>query len=275
MKNHATRSFLLIAIACLALGACSPRVYLPDRVNAPMLREQGDVRLTMSSKIQGNGNTNKFTLSPSLDFAASPVNGLGLMASYRHTNRYANEDDIFDSVTDPDSIHYSGNRLELGAGYYMPFGRKGLFEIYGGGGWGDFNRDNIKKYASFDANFQTRYYMFFIQPALGFYARDVFEFSGGIRFAYHKYNYFHGDPDMRYKLTDPNTDIESTSFLFVDPYINLNVGYQYVKFNMQMGANVCASTPQIVYGDLPFYVSLGLTFQLSPRYGVSNKNSKE
>ncbi|XZF12482.1 hypothetical protein ACTHGU_11875 [Chitinophagaceae bacterium MMS25-I14] len=265
-------SVCISVFCCLAFVSCAPRVYLPDRVNAPMLREQGDVKLTSSFKVQGNGNTNKFVASPSFDFAASPINGLGLMVSYRHTNRYADEDNIFDSVTDPDSIHYSGNKLEMGAGYYMPFGGKGLFEIYAGGGFGSFNRDNIKKEPYADGNFQSRYQTYFLQPALGFCHRDIIELSGGIRFAYLKYNHFRGDDSViRYELTDPESDIEKNTFIFIDPYVNVNIGYRYAKFNIQMGSNICVSSPQLRHGDFPFYASLGLTLEIAPRFAGKKK----
>lgn len=260
MKQYILRSICAGLVFCTA---CSPKIYFPERTNAPMLREAGDVRLTSSLKIQNNTASTKMALSPSFDFAVSPVKGLGIIASFRSTSRYSDEED-WGKYNQQDSIHYSGNRGEFGLGYYLPFGKRGLFEIYGGAGFGSANRDNLKHY---EGGYQSRYTQFFLQPEIGFNVKDIFEMCGGIKFSYHKYHDFKTQsPDVRYMFTDPQTDIESNTFVFVGPFVNLNAGYQYIKFNAQFGANFNAGTPQLVQGNSPFYLSLGMTFAFAPRF---------
>ena len=123
-----------------------------------MLREAGEVKLTSSLKIQNNTNAPHTVVSPSFDLAASPVKGLGIIASYRSTNRYADENDIYD-YSFQDSIRYSGSRAEFGVGYYLPFGSRGLFDIYGGVGFGSVNRDNLQNYYG---NYEAKYFQVFL-----------------------------------------------------------------------------------------------------------------
>ena len=258
--------FLLLSFAVVC-SSCAPKIYLPERANAPMLREAGDVKLTSSLKIQNNSNAPKTVLSPSLDFAVSPVTGLGLIASYRKTNRYADEDEDYDNTYgSQDSVRYEGSRWEFGAGYYMPFGGKGLFEIYGGGAVGSMDRRNLEKGPGIIGNYNSKYYQIFLQPSIGFYAKEVFDMCGGVKFNIHKYSSFTSDNiGFRREFTDPRVDIEDPTFVLVGPFMNLNVGYKYAKFNMQFGANFNVGKPRLRI-ETPFYMSMGITLELSPRF---------
>lgn len=255
---------LLVVSAASALffASCQPRIYLPDCTNAPMLREAGEVKLTGSLKLQNNVNAPKSVISPSLDFAASPLKGLGVMASYRSTHRYADENDFY-AYEYQDSIRYRGSRFEFGLGYYLPFGGRGLFDVYGGVGFGSIERDNLEGYFG---NYDAKYYQIFLQPSIGFYANDVFEMCGGVKINLHKYSSFKTDTvKFRYEFTDPQVDIEEPTFLMMGPFMNLNVGYKYAKFNMQFGANFSASKPYIRM-ESPLYLSMGVTFAIAPRF---------
>ncbi|MBS1777053.1 MAG: hypothetical protein JSS64_12325 [Bacteroidetes bacterium] len=244
-------------------SSCTPSIYFPDRVNAPMLREVGEVRLTGSLKTQNNTAAPQNALSPSVDLAISPIKNLGLIASYRSTNRYASENGRYDYLRYQDSIHYTGNKTELGLGYYLPFGKRGLFELYGGGAFGNIQRTNLRKYYG---NIDAKYFQVFFQPSIGFNIKDIFELSTGIRFNYHQYSQFNPDTSVfSYAYTKPHLDIASSYYFILSPYLNLNIGYQYVKFNIQGGLSLCVSNPYLE-PVFPFYLSTGLTFGLAPRF---------
>jgi hypothetical protein len=264
------RKQLLLAgifISVLFITSCAPKIYLPDRTNAPMLREAGEVKLTSSLKIQNDVNAPRTVFSPSLDFAASPVQGLGIIASYRSTNRYSEEGDYLD-LGYQDSIRYSGRRFEFGAGYYLPFGNRGLFDIYGGVGFGKLQRINLQHYYG---NYDAKYFQIFLQPSIGFFAGEVFDMSGGVKINFHRYSDFKTDTIvLRYEFTDPQTDIEDQSYLLLGPFMNLNVGYKYAKFNLQFGANFSATKPYLKI-ESPFYLSLGLTLGIAPRFWKGEK----
>lgn len=255
-------AILLSLISLCCLSACSPKIFLPDRTNAPMLREAGEVKLTSSIKVQNNTDAPHTVISPSLDFAASPVQGLGIIASYRSTNRYTNEEDLY-NYNYQDSIRYTGSRFEFGLGYYLPFGSRGLFDLYGGAGFGTINRNNLKAYYG---DYEARYFQAFLQPSIGFYGGDVFDMCGGVKINIHKYSNFKSDtPSFRYEFTDPYADIENPTFLLLGPFMNMNVGYKYAKFNMQFGANFNINRPRLRI-ESPFYLSLGITLAIAPRY---------
>lgn len=251
-----------ISIGILAITSCAPKIYLPDRTNAPMLREAGEMKLTSSLKVQNNANARHTVFSPSLDFAASPIQGLGIIASYRSTNRYSDEEDMYD-YNYQDSIRYTGHRFEFGAGYYLPFGNRGLFDIYGGVGFGKLERSNLRNYFG---NYDAKYFQIFLQPSIGFFAGEVFDMSGGVKLNFHRYSDFTADTaSLRYDFTDPQTDIEDQTFLLLGPFMNLNVGYKYAKFNLQFGANFSATKPYLRI-ESPFYLSMGVTLGLAPRF---------
>ncbi len=231
-----------------------------------MLKEAGEVKLISSVKIQNQSVAPGLGLSPSFDLAVSPVNHLGIIVSFRNTNKYADDEswDLFGAGSSQDSIHYSGNRLEFGAGYYTTFGSKGIFELYGGGAFGNIDRDNLR---NLGGNYKAKYYRVFIQPAVGFNSKDIVEINGGIRFAYHKYTSFNSpDPDMRYQFTnDEKADIERLNFIFIEPFVNFNFGYKYIKFNLQPGFTADVTSPYLS-NNLCFYLSMGLTLQIAPRF---------
>lgn len=259
-------------VLLLALGftSCQPRIYLPDRTNAPMLREAGEVKVTSSLKLQSNVGAPRTVLSPSFDFAASPIKGLGIIASYRGSNRYAEETDFF-GYSSQDTIRYSGSRAEFGIGYYLPFGARGLFDIYGGVGFGNMKRNNLMGYyGSYDA----RYYHVFLQPSIGFFAGEVFDMCGGVKINLHRYNSFQADTSTyRFEFTDPKVDITQPTFLMLGPFMNFNVGYKYAKFNMQIGANFGLGRPRLRV-ETPMYVSLGLTLAIAPSFWQRQKESR-
>lgn len=265
----------LYAIACLCLlfCSCSPRIYFPDRTNVPFLSEAGETKLTASAKIQNQSASSKVAFSPSLDFAVALTDNIGIMASFRNTNRYANDDDwLYSNSNSQDSIHYSGNRFELGAGYFMPFGTKGHFEVYGGFGSGNINRDNLR---DLGGNYTSKYYRIFIQPAVGMKVKDIIEFGGGMRFAYQRFNAFSSDdPDLQYDFTHSRAEIENTGFFFWEPFVHFAAGPKYVKFNLQAGFGLDMTTTQL-YNNSPFYLSLGITFDLAPRFWKENKKASE
>lgn len=259
-KNKQAKT--LIVLCCFSLGSCSPKIYFPDRTNAPMLREAGEVKLNASVKVQNNANAAYTALSPSLDLAGSPCKNLGLMLSYRRTSRFSDEESIY-SHSYQDNIQYTGNRIEFGAGYYHYFGGKGLFEFYGGWGTGAINRKNLRGYSG---NYQAGYYQVFIQPAVGFSAKEVFEFSGGMKFRIHKFTRFHSDaPGMEYEFTDPEVNLTDPLYVISGPFMNFNAGYRYVKFNLQAGADWGFTKPWLKINS-PFYLSIGLNFSFAPRY---------
>ena len=261
----------LAALLCFTLlvSSCDERMYFPSRATAPGLREQFDTKLVLSLKGQsatdGDTATHKSatsTVSPAVDFAFSPVNHLGLTFSYNGiTNRAIDE-----LGTSTNSGVFNGHRFDGGAGYYTNFGRLGFFEGYVGAGGGLLQR---KSFYANSEDFTAHYTRFYLQPAAGI-GNDLFMLTGGIRMAVQHFTDFNaGDSLLRYKITYRDnfigTDVTAQTFIFFEPFINFEIGYKYIKFNVQTGFSGQVAGGTII-GSFPVYVSGGIVLNFAPRF---------
>ena len=193
-----------VASAGLMLGfsSCQQRLYFPDRANTPGLIEPMEVKATLWFKPQGNASDSldyiKGPVSIAGDLAFSPVNHLGLIASYRSTiNRIIDEDNDFWTNGDQLGGTFNGHRFEVGAGFYDVIGSKGKVEVYAGYGNGLLHREGM---LTPEQDYRTRYHRIFVQPAIGF-GNDKISFTGGFRIAFQKfYDFESADPTLRYHI---------------------------------------------------------------------------
>lgn len=271
MHVTATRIGLIAALCTIILfSSCDERMYFPSRATAPGLREQFDTKLVLSLKAQSastNGDTATHkhatsTVSPAVDFAFSPVNHLGLTFSYNGiTNRAIDE-----LGTSTNAGVFNGHRFDGGAGYYTNFGRLGFFEGYVGAGGGYLQR---KSYYSNYEDFTTHYTRFYLQPAAGI-GNDLFMLTGGVRMAMQHFTDFNSaDSMLRYTITYrdnyPGTNVTAQTFIFFEPFINFEIGYKYIKLNLQTGFS-SQITGGTIIGSFPVYFSGGLVFNFAPRF---------
>lgn len=257
------------ALVLLLLAAsCQPRLYFPDRANAPALSKPLEGKLTLSLKPQTNERDNDIEgrdFSFGADAAFAPIDHLGIMASYRRLNhKYLSESKDF--FTWSYGGDYTGSRYEGAIGYFDRLGGKGRWDIYLGYGNGHLERTGWR-YPERD--YALHYHRFFLQPSIGM-GNDVFLVNGGFRLAWHSYYDFTSpDPDLRYNLLEDNSDIQSEISGFIEPFINMEVGYKFARFNFQTGWSTQLMGSK-VGTTLPFYVSMGLTFHLLPEYFTDN-----
>lgn len=263
-------SIIILASATILFSSCDERMYFPSRATAPGLREQFDTKLVLSLKAQmastnGDTATHKHAtsiVSPAVDFAFSPVNHLGLTFSYNGiTNRAIGE-----LGTSTNAGVFNGHRFDGGAGYYTNFGRLGFFEGYVGAGGGYLQRKSF--YSSYE-DFSAHYTRFYLQPAAGI-GNSIFMLTGGMRLALQHFNDFKaGDSMLRYKITNRDNyvgpDVTSQTFIFWEPFINFEIGYKYVKFNVQTGFSSQLAGGTII-GSFPVYVSMGIVLNFAPRF---------
>jgi hypothetical protein len=256
---------LFPVLAIVSLASCGfTRAYLPERTVMPMLREAGELKGTASIKVQTDGNTNKFGVSPSFDIAYSPINKLGLIGAFRHTKRNVREEfhSLWSKSEQTDFI-YLGDRVSLGAGYYEPITYATQVDIYAGMVWGNLDR---YKTNTDTLSFKYNFYQLFLQPSWGYHVRDIFDVAIGLKFTYQvPTNFQAADTELKYELTEPGADIAKNNYFLLDPFVNCNVGGDHIKFSAQVGANFGISKPTMRAGKFPFYVSLGATLQLAPR----------
>ena len=253
---------LLFVIMLGSLVSCQQRMFFPDRANTPGLREAYEAKLTLSFKPQGttkndSGNTMGNASSFAADLAFAPAEHFLVFGSYRGLNgRYMDEGKY--------RGEFDGHRWEGGIGYFTRFDRVGKFELLLGYGGGKVERsrnsDPIR-------NFNAKYQRIFLQPALGV-GNHMYSVTGGVKFAYQRYSDFQSrDSSLKYNIlnTDNHQNIESETMAFVEPFINGEVGWKYIKYNMQIGFSGQVMGGN-VNGAIPFYISFGLAFNLAPSY---------
>lgn len=269
MRNHLF--YLFTAVGLLFFCSCQQRLYFPDRANTPGLTHAMEGKITGSLKFQNNEqdslNSENVNFGTGIDIAFSPVNHFGIMGSGRWiNNRRIAEGESYDLFfEDRKTIGgvFNGNRWELGAGYYDVFGRIGKVEVYGGYGNGSLQRRGAEL-PQYD--YDTRYHRFFLQPAIGFSMSRFFSFTGGIRFAFMKfYDFRSGREDLRYHIGKSEQDVTAALFPFVEPFLNFEGGYKFIKGNVQLGGSRQIANTNIA-GNMPVYISIGLVFHFAPEY---------
>src|ERR1043165_8168948 len=160
------RRLILPAAAALLLSSCSTTLYVPNTVNAPLLKERGEVKV--------NVNSNE------IQAAVAVSNHIGVMANGYYKD-YKNGD-----------YQHKGGLGEAAIGWDKPMIEDPLvMEVFVGAGLGNVSKAQVfttgseTRNASFDAK-ATR---FFIQPEIG-YAGKVFDVALTPRFTFLKYNEF-------------------------------------------------------------------------------------
>lgn len=266
-----TINLLLAGALLFLLSSCQQRLYFPDRANTPGLTHALEGKLSLSLKPQANAHdstkTDDMNFGTGIDLAFSPVNHLGLIASYRHINdRYIKEDqdwNPFNGSSKTIGGVFNGSRWEVGAGYYDTVGSRGKVELYGGYGNGTLQRRS-QKLPEYD--YDTRYHRFFFQPAAGLNISRFFSFTAGIRFAFMSfYDFRSADPELKYTIGRTRQDVTNRIFPFLEPFANFEGGYKFLKGNVQVGAS-----RQIIHtniaGNMPVYISLGLVLHFDQAF---------
>lgn len=266
---------LLLGTVLLGMASCQQRMYFPERANSPGLREGGEAKLTLSLKPQSSSDIDSVQRGNPVSFAAdlafAPVNHLLVFGSYRSLNhRVIREDNGDYDVFGGD---FSGHRWEGGLGYFTTFGRLGKFEVLAGYGQG-----KIRRYSnnSPQKDYSAAYGRVFIQPAVGA-GNQKYSVTGGIRFAYQRfYDFTSRDPDLRYEImrNTYSRDVTQEDISFIEPFINAEVGWKYLKYNMQVGFGGQVMGGNIS-GGLPFYLSMGLVFNIAPGYIRGEDNTRK
>jgi hypothetical protein len=186
----------LLFLASLLLTNCKTPIYFPNRVNSPMLNNQGDVNVDVSIGTSG------------LDFqgAVSPIKNFGLIVNYTTINGT-----------------HSHSFFDGGLGYYHGIGKKGLFEIYGGYGLGNASSTS-KDILGNTTTLTSDYSRIFIQPAIGLLVTGETQPERKVR----GNSYF----AVRFSQIDFGSNQQA---LFIEPALGGRIGWKNIQFNSQMG----------------------------------------
>lgn len=220
------KSFIYFIVVLVVFQACAP-AYTPNMVNTPLLTNEGEFQAAIGTGTSG--------IDGQLSYAVTEQVGVMLNGSF--ANR-----------TDTGSKNFHKHTfVEMGAGYSIPLGGPGRFEIYGGGGIGTV--DAKFGYSSlFNTYVEDRsradLTRLFLQPTIGL-TNNVFDGSFTPRIVLLKIN----NKDSLYAnhSWDP----------YIEPTFTAKVGWKYVKMVFQIGFSI----PMVElknYRNQPFMFSIGL-----------------
>lgn len=271
MTKYLPVLFFLIVIT---FSSCYPTIYFPDRVNTPGFAHRGEAKAVIGFKVQPSDSATGNVIAPVFDAAYAVANHVGVMVSYRSlVNKYVDESRTYGYFKNKKSFGgiYNSHYFEGGFGYFTTMGKVGRFEAYGGVGAGSISRRG--NYAP-QYDFNSDYYKIFLQPAIHI-APDKgrrFKVGGGFRLTMvNYYRFIATNPDTKYYVIDSDpaskykTTVTDKPFTLFEPFINLEVGYKFVKFNLQLCGNSGVNDGARYIGSSPA-LSLGLVFHYAKEY---------
>ncbi len=208
---------IVVTSVLFLLGGCAP-MYFPNKINTPLLGNQGEVQVGVFGATSG--------LDIQASFAATDQ--LGIMVNTSFLNEKA--DDAGNARKQ--------NFGELGLGYLHRLGDKGRLEVFGGYGRASvqsaYNNGYFVDYADVDMN------RIFIQPDVGFSGRVV-----------------EGALAMRFVIVNARQGNFSFTRSFLEPALTFKVGFPYVKFVTQAGLSLPLHSDNLVENQ-PVMLSFGL-----------------
>lgn len=240
-------NLLLVAGAAMCFTSCKI-LYIPNMVNAPLLKEQGELKVNLSTK------------DLQAAYAVSPNIGV-MLNGYYNKNEWEITSGSFENK-------YESKRslLEGGVGYFKAFGEKGVFDVYAGAGLGNLKYD----YHLFDNGaedldesrlWSAKSTKFFLQPSIGM-VKEKSEFAFSLRMVGLKFNNIDTLNYSVYDLAFENLNgIERPLYLFAEPAITWRFGIPLVKLQLQTLYSLKLNSEPLNTRNLMFKV--GLSFNLS------------
>lgn len=247
----------IVLILAVALSSCTHYYYLPNTQNVPLFKEKNEYRLFVGS-IKEN------------EILSTEVQG-----AYSVTNHFAVMANFMSAMGGDQSKNNwgKGNYLDCAIGYYKPFDKFAVFEIYGGFGASNQHHQYQLSSSSFSGGATTYYNSgtadlsftkFFIQPSIGltFKAFDIALSSRLCNLSFYK--------------IDNQIDMQNPEFYFLDtlaqnrnPYLletalTIRGGWKYAKIQLQIGG-IQKFTNQNLHFRTS-HVSIGIYFTIAQRY---------
>lgn len=249
---------LLVLFFALFFGGCAHFYYLPGNMNVPLFTEKNEFR---GSAALGGGLT---TAGIDVQTAMSLTDHIGIMANYMHSKYYP------DDIEDNNLINY--NYFEGAAGYFKPFEKFWIFEIYGGIG----SASQHHEYYAWPENVyrgqaNLTFMKYFLQPSIGvtFKSFDVALSTGFSRLNFTKINNS-VDPESIYH-DDLDLISENSKLFLFEPAITIRGGWKYVKAQLQYIVSANLSSEELTFD--PYKFSVGIYISLAKKYRNNNNIS--
>ncbi len=231
-------------IACLILASCSPKYYVPNTQNVPLISSKGD----FSGGVAGNGS--QFELQASYGIA----DHIGLMADVS----------LFKQKDDENGSGGSGKYFEGGLGYFSRLGAASpwIFETYGLFGIGNMENhfpSTVNKYPNTTGKIEANVARFALQPAIG-YKHKYFEIAASPKFSYINYS------DIKGSLIFDDQDqikylIDNKSSLLFEPALTLRFGLKQFKLQLQLSKSLNLSNED--FKQDKSFITVGCGYQFT------------
>lgn len=266
MKANAC--ILLLTAILISLCSCVT-LYKPNAVHSPLLQEKGEAHASASLGLSGSGLLN-------LQASYALSDHVGIVADGMYHYRNSNSGDSTNNTTEKLRMLF----VETGAGYFTSFWNNGLFQCYGGGGYGNSN-DRITNVNGSYPELNAKYYNLFIQPGLAYTSKN-FDLAFDIRanyvhmFSIHAYLYEQFDWWNTEQFFYSDTSI---SFMNLEPAVTIKVGAGKLKSMLQLGlifpfikpeAYFMVNTSSMLLFPLA-KISLGFTYTFRKKQSAGKK----
>lgn len=202
----------------LVMAACSPKYYVPNTHNVPLLEEKGQINLAV------HGNANQLDVQA----AAGLSSNIGLMVN----------GGFFFPKDDNNGNGGSGKLGEVGLGYFTKIGDYMVFETYGLLGFGSVENDfpsTLPGNPSTTGIINANIFRAGIQPNIG-YTSQYFSAAVSARFVSLNYSNIRGS--LIFNGVDQLTYLENhkSSFL-VEPALTVRAGLENIKLQAQLSGS--------------------------------------
>ena len=208
----------IIVLGVLGLSSCSPKYYVANTQNVPLLSEKGEVDLTVS----GNGDKVEFQGAFAItDFLGIKANGGVFIPSDLDNGNGG-----------------SGKFGELGIGYFTKLreSENWIFETYAIGGFGTMENhlpSTLEDHPTTTGKISANSFRVGIQPNIG-YKSEYFTIALSSRFVHLSYDKIRGD--LMFNNTQQTTYLSdhSSNFL-IEPALTIKGGFEKIKLQLQYG----------------------------------------
>lgn len=215
--NKSSIGVLIGSLFIVMLSGCKSS-YIPHTVNTPLFTEKGELQMAVHASTG---------FDPQI--AYSITDNVGVMVNASFAN--------FDKKNNGQAWRFGSTEAALG--YFNAFDSKGSWEVYAGGGWGQYKLSGFDVIGNPYLDFNRA--RLFVQPAIGTKS-DLFEGSIAWRFSY-----------VHLMESD-----RSASGLFSEPVLTAKIGNPNFKGVFQIGACLPFREGSIGFSHEIIFLSIGL-----------------
>jgi len=241
MKKYLYMAF--ISAGAALLNSCTTEMYVSNAVNAPLLKEKGEVQVNVTQN--------------DLQAAVAVGDHFGLMLN-----------GFYKGYKDGNYNH-NGVLGEFGLGYFQRLENNFVFETFAGAGVAGIRKQKeftSESSAPYIGKFNAEAMKVFLQPEVGYKSR-VFDAVISSRFSFVKYRNFssqnYPQDELRKDYLD-NDNLTGPTFIFAEPALTFRLGYKYIKLQAQYGLTINLTGNNIRHPNN--FSSLGIVVDIARWY---------